>query len=190
MKEKRKGGAEPKFDFNDKENLLRIEGWARDGLDDKNIAKNIGYNDTYFCELKKKHSELSKALKKGRAPLDIIVESTMYRKAVGMKIKRQQAIKLKRTIYEDGKRIDEEYVEKVELEEDLPPDTVAMIFWLKNRKPEHWRDRVNNDITTNGKDVGTQLIFSPTPLSEKDMKEIMEIQNGTTDSADTCISET
>ena len=44
--------AKPKFDFKDEENLIRIESWARDGLNDKQIAENIGYNETYFSELK------------------------------------------------------------------------------------------------------------------------------------------
>jgi hypothetical protein len=35
---------------------------------------------------------------------------------------------------------------------ELPPDTTAMIFWLKNRKRDQWRDRVDNEHT--GKDGG------------------------------------
>lgn len=31
-----------------------------------------------------------------------------------------------------------ERVEIVELEQEVPPDTTAGIFWLKNRKPEQW----------------------------------------------------
>jgi hypothetical protein len=47
------------------------------------------------------------------------------------------------------------------------------------------------DVTTNGKDVGQQLVFSPTPLSEKDIQEIKDIQYGNKeDSDDTGISET
>lgn len=46
------------------------------------------------------------------------------------------------------------------------------------------------DVTTNGKDIGTQLVFSPTPLTEKDIQEIKDIQNGTKkDSDDTSVSE-
>ncbi len=46
------------------------------------------------------------------------------------------------------------------------------------------------DVTTNGKDVGQQLVFSPT-LSEKDIQEIKDIQYGNKeDSDDTGISET
>ena len=32
-------------------------------------------------------------------------------------------------------------------EETLPPDTTAMIYWLKNRQPELWRDRPTQDDT-------------------------------------------
>jgi hypothetical protein len=47
------------------------------------------------------------------------------------------------------------------------------------------------DVTTNGKDIGQQIVFSPTPLSEKDIQEIKDIQNGNKeDSNDTGISET
>ena len=131
--------AKPKFDFKDPHNLIRIEGWARDGLDDKQIAANIGYNETYFSELKGKIPELSKALKNGRAPLELKVENTLYTKATGMKVKVQQAIKVKDVYYdEEGRRCENERIEIVELEQEIPPDTTACIFWLKNRKPEQW----------------------------------------------------
>ena len=46
------------------------------------------------------------------------------------------------------------------------------------------------DVTTNGKDIGQQIIFSPTPLTEQDIKEIKEIQDGNQESGgDTGISE-
>ena len=129
--------AKPKFDFKDPHNLIRIEGWARDGLDDKQIAANIGYNETYFSELKGNLPELSKALK--NAPLELKVENTLYMKATGMKVKVQQAIKVKDVYFdEEGRRCEKERVEIVELDQEVPPDTTAGIFWLKNRKPEQW----------------------------------------------------
>lgn len=51
--------AKPKFDFDDEQNLIRIEGWARDGLDDKQIAANIGYSEAHFSVLKGKLPKLS-----------------------------------------------------------------------------------------------------------------------------------
>lgn len=131
--------AKPKFDFDDEQNLIRIEGWARDGLDDKQIAANIGYSEAHFSVLKGKLPKLSKALKNGRAPIDFAIESKIYRKAMGMKVKVQQAIKVKDVFFdEEGRRCEKERVEIVELDQEVPPDTTAGIFWLKNRKPEQW----------------------------------------------------
>lgn len=147
--------AKPKFDFKDKSNLLIIKGWAKDGATDKQIASNIGYNETYFSELKGQIPELSEALKNGRAPLDVIVEDKLFGKAVGMKVMVQQAVKVKEVYFDvEGRRCEKEHVEVVELEQEVPPDTTAGIFWLKNRKPEQWnkpapRNNEDDDIPKN-----------------------------------------
>ena len=131
--------AKPKFDFSDKQNLIRIEGWARDGADDKQIAANIGYNETYFSGLKGKISELSEALARGRAPLEFVVESKVYRRALGGTVKRQQAVKVKDIYFDaEGRRCEKERVEVVVLEDELPSDMSAAFFWLRNRKPKVW----------------------------------------------------
>lgn len=135
--------AKPKFDFDDEQNLIRIEGWARDGLDDKQIAANIGYSEAHFSVLKGKLPKLSKALKNGRAPIDFAIESKIYRKAMGMKVKVQQAIKVKDVFFdEEGRRCEKERVEIVELDQEVPPDTTAGIFWLKTVSPNNGIDRL------------------------------------------------
>ncbi len=48
----------------------------------------------------------------------------------------------------------------------------------------------NVDVTTNGKDICQQIVFSPTPLTDKDIQEIKDIQSGKKGSDDTGISET
>lgn len=48
------------------ENLLLLEGWARDGLTDEQIAKNIGITVSTFYEWKKKYSEISESLKRAK----------------------------------------------------------------------------------------------------------------------------
>lgn len=146
-----------KFDFKNKDNIVRIEGWARDGWEDRQIAKQLGYNETYFCELKLKHPELADALKRGRAPLDIIVETSLYKRAVGMKRLVQTPIKVKDIKYsESGRKISEtERIEIVTTEENIPPDTTSMIFWLKNRKPKLWNIQPTRiDTTSNGEAIG------------------------------------
>ncbi len=63
-------------------------------------------------------------------------------KALGFKDTVRKAIKCKEVIYDNGKRISEkEHIEYADEEIYVPPDTTAAIFWLKNRKPEEWRDK-------------------------------------------------
>ena len=86
------------------ENLLLLEGWARDGLTDEQIAKNIGITVSTFYEWKKKYSEISESLKKGKEVVDYAVENALLSSA-------------------------------------LEGNTTAQIFWLKNRRPDKWRDK-------------------------------------------------
>lgn len=73
----------------------------------------------------------------------------------------------------------------------VEPNVGANIFLLTNINPDKWKNKQNSDVTTNGKDIGQQIVFSPTPLSEKDIQEIKDIQNGNKeDSNDAGISET
>ena len=171
---KNKGGAKQKFDFSDPQNILRIEGWARDGLDDKQIAVNIGYNETYFSELKSKFSELAEAIKRGRAPLDTIVESALLRRARGTTLNVEQAFKCKKVWRdENGNRCEEEIIKTVVLKQDVAPDVGAIAFWLKNRKPDIWNKQpIRIDATTNGKEIPARV------LSVKEAKELIsELEN-------------
>ena len=47
-----------------KDKLILIEGWARDGLTNKQIAQNLGIGETTLYKITKEHSEVSEALKK------------------------------------------------------------------------------------------------------------------------------
>ena len=51
-------------DWLEKDKLILLEGWARDGLTDEQIAKNIGINRTTLYDWKKKEINISNALKK------------------------------------------------------------------------------------------------------------------------------
>lgn len=84
--------------------LLLLEGWARDGLTDEQIAENIGITATTLYEWKNRFPEISEALKKGKEVVDYQVENALLNKALG-------------------------------------GDTTAQIFWLKNRRPDKWRDK-------------------------------------------------
>ena len=113
------------------DNLIRIESWARMGLTNEQIAKNIGINaDTFYTWLKK-YPEISESIKKGKAPIDFEVENALFKRAIGYEYEEIETI-IEEIDGKQRKRIKK--IKKVAL-----PETSAMIFWLKNRKPEQWR---------------------------------------------------
>lgn len=108
------------------EGLIKLEGWARDGLTDDQIAKNIGINRDTLYRWKKAHSDISDALKRGKEVIDRQVENALLKRALGYTYDE--------VTFEGG-------VEVKRVRKQAVPDTTAQIFWLKNRKPEEWRDK-------------------------------------------------
>ena len=70
-------------DWITEEGLLKIEGWARDGLTDEQIAHNMGISPSTLYEWKKKYPEISEALKKGKEVVDREVENALLKRALG-----------------------------------------------------------------------------------------------------------
>ncbi|WP_455936726.1 transposase [Gemella morbillorum] len=115
----------------EQDNLILIEDWARQGLTDEQIAKNMDISYSTFREWKKKYSALSAALKKGKAPIDFEVENALLKRALGFEYEETE------TVFEDVDGKPKKRIKKTI--KYAPPDTSACIFWLKNRKPNHWR---------------------------------------------------
>ena len=65
------------------EGLLKIEGWARDGLTDKQIAHNIGVNEATLNRWKSAHAPILQALKRGKEVIDREVENALLKRALG-----------------------------------------------------------------------------------------------------------
>ncbi len=117
------------------EGLTLIEGWARWGLTEEQIAHNMGCSRKTLKEWKKKYSTIGAALKKGKEVSDFEVENALYKRATGYEIEETVTKTIK------GKEVTETVKKKI------PPDTTAAIFWLKNRRPDRWRDRPDPDQT-------------------------------------------
>lgn len=128
------------------EGLIKIEGWARDGLTDEQIAENMDIVPSTLYEWKKKYSEISESLKRGKEVIDRQVENSLLKRALGYKYDE--------TTYEtklDVKTGKEVMVPVKIVTKEVQPDTTAQIFWLKNRKPAEWRDKTEMNVTTNKK---------------------------------------
>ena len=126
------------------EGLLRLKGWARDGLTIKDIAKNAGVGISTLNEWRTKYPPIGEALRVGKDAADRVVENALYKSACGYMETIRKPIKIKVIDYDPdtGKKIREtEKVVAVEEEIHFPAQVTAQIFWLKNRKVKEWRDR-------------------------------------------------
>lgn len=117
------------------EKLILIEGWARDGLTDKQIAEKIGVSERTFTDWKSRFPSISSVLKKGKDVVDRQVENALLKRALGYEY---EEVSEK---FEGGILTERKVTKK-----QVVPDTTAQIFWLKNRKPSVWRDRAQVDI--------------------------------------------
>ncbi len=88
----------------EKDSLTLLEGWARDGLTDEQIAGKMGIAPKTLYDWKNKYGEICKALKSGKEVVDYEVENALLLEALGGNV-------------------------------------TAIIFWLKNRRPDKWRDK-------------------------------------------------
>jgi predicted DNA-binding protein YlxM (UPF0122 family) len=86
------------------EGLILIQGWARDGLKDEDIAHNMGITRKTLYEWIKKYGDICDTLKKGKEIVDYQVENAILKEA-------------------------------------LKGNVTACIFWLKNRRPDKWREQ-------------------------------------------------
>lgn len=165
-KRKTKGGRQGKYqEWITKEGLLKIEGWARDGLTDKQIAQNIGVTEQTLNVWKKTYPSLFESLKKGKEVVDRQVENALLKRALGYKYD-EVTKELAEVKNEDTGAYEKVLIETKRVTKEVQPDTTAQIFWLKNRKPAEWRDR---------KELDANINHSPTPFQELTTEELKKL---------------
>lgn len=148
------------YETNVQPKLKEIEAWCRDGLDMKQISKKLDINISTLYKYKNNYRELEEALKRGREVADIEVENSLYKRAMGFNIH-----EVRKEVDSDGK------VKTVVTTKEVVPDTTAIIFWLKNRKPAVWRDRKQIE-NTGTMDINTKHDFSS--LSKEEIRELLK----------------
>jgi len=143
------GGRPPKWkEWIEPDGLLMIKGWARDGLADGEIARNMGINPTTLPEWKKKFPEIVEALKTGRKPVLVEVEDTFFERKLKGYFVDEEIVEV--TKHPNGTKTEH----RKKMKRWIPPDTTAMIFYLKCKKSQHYNDKLAisaDNEATNGK---------------------------------------
>lgn len=117
--------------------ITRLEAWARDGLTLEQIAHNMGVADSTLRKWRDEHAAISAALKRGKEVVDVEVENALLKRALGYDYTEERVEVSK----ENGKKT----VKTTQTVKHVTPDTTAQIFWLKNRRPDKWRDKPSDD---------------------------------------------
>ena len=120
------------------------------GATDLQLANFFEVSEQTIYTWKQNYPEFLEALKLSKELCDSQVERSLFQRAMGYS---HPEVKV---FQSNGEIITHEVIKH------YPPDTTAMIFWLKNRNPQEWRDRVEHT----GKDGGAIEI---TDINEVDM---------------------
>ncbi len=140
---------------------------CRLGATDRELAEFFGVEVATLNRWKLKQRQFSEALKEGKSRADAEVADRLFKRACGY-----SHTDTKFATHE-GKITDRE-----EYEKHYPPDRLACIFWLKNRRPDLWSDKVGVEHSgPGGGPIQTEFDFRPSPEDEEVIRRIAETRD-------------
>ena len=106
--------------------------------------KKIGISKETLYQWKRAYPDFADALSRGKELADIEVENALYKRAIGFEY--EETVQ---EVYKDIDGVDRQHIRKYR--KYMPPDTVAMKYWLTCRRPDKWREgkEINLDISDN-----------------------------------------
>ncbi len=119
------------------EGLTLISGWARDGLNNEQLAQSMGIGESTLYTWQSKHKEIKEAIKKNKEIIDYEVENTALKIALGY----SQELTDKKYEMVNGKR---KLVEIKVRTVYFAPNVAMLIFWMKNRMGDKWREKLED----------------------------------------------
>lgn len=105
------------------------------GLTDVEMAQFFKISETTINTWKKAHPQFLASIKDGKEKADADVGQSLHDRAMGYSHPEEKIF------LHEGKPV------KVLTTKHYPPDPTSMIFWLKNRSPDLWRDTLKVDAT-------------------------------------------
>lgn len=140
------------------------EDLARQGLTNVQIARKLGISKDTFYEYLKIYPDFSDSIKKGKRPVDIIVENALLKRAEGYEYEEVHA---EYNVDKAGKQ--KALPTKIKrIKKQVVADVTAQIFWLKNRRPHLWRDK--HDVALSGGLIINVISAVPRPKAKEDKK--------------------
>jgi transposase-like protein len=125
------------------------------GATDEQMADALEIEPSTFYVWKSKHPEFAEAIKKGKAYADANVGERLYNRALGY----EQPIE--KVFCSEGMIVTHQ------THQHIPADTTAMIFWLKNRRPDLWRDKRIEELQGPDGTEASPIVFIRTSKPEE-----------------------
>ena len=183
------------------DNLIKLQGWARDGLTNEQIAQKIGVRRETISVWCSKYPNIANALKKGKEVIDYEIENSLISTMKKHKIKTTTykmvkkddlVLKAERTKFMNMFKLDHpdatkeqiliataenvavyERIPMTETVTEVDPNVSSMIFWLKNRKPDKYRDQTFKKLN----EAQARKAIAEANISEKQLKALEEADN-------------
>jgi len=109
------------------------------GAIDRDLGSFFEVTRETIVHWKAEHPAFANAIARGKRAADMDVAESLYRSTLDRIVTTKQAIKCKEVYYdENGKRVEKERIEVVEVEKHVPADFRSQQFWLRNRNPKLW----------------------------------------------------
>lgn len=107
------------------------------GAIDVELADFFNVSEQTINTWKKKHPSFLESIKRGKEIADMEVANSLYKKATGYTTDDVKIFQY------EGMPVKVPYIKEYQ------PDTTSIIFWLKNRRPDKWRDKTEHDVNVN-----------------------------------------
>lgn len=128
------------------------------GATDRDLAHFFGISIRIMQQWKKVHPPFADAILRGKKTADMEVAASLYQQTLDRVITCKQAIKCKEIYYDDnGKRVEKERIEIVEIDKHIPADFRSQQFWLRNRNPKQWCEKHDADEPEKDKSITLNL---------------------------------
>lgn len=103
------------------------------------------------------------------------MENELFQSCQTRTVTVKKPVKVKTVKVDGKKRLEEERIEYAEEEVVVPANTMAQIFYLKNRKPDKWKDKPQENTTeAQNNDMQTLADLLQRPVPNRDIKDFEE----------------